>query len=518
MAPSPRLEMRVSQTLVMTPQLQQAIKLLQLSNIELTAYVEQELERNPLLERDSTEDAPEPGAVASDERPAETEFNDTGGFDAEFDEKPQADAVELTCGGDLGAREDAVLDTDYTNSWDEGSPSDWVDAASGDALHWNLTHGAGGGGEDSDIEQTVSGKASLRDHLLGQLNVDVGDPVERIIGVYLIDSLDEAGYLTVHPAAVAATLDCDIGRVTATLDKVRQFDPPGVFARDLADCLALQLKDKNRLDPAMQTLLDNLDLLGRRAFTELLRLCAVDAADLADMIGEIKALNPKPGLAFDTTVAEPVTPDVLMRPRRGGGWIVELNNDTLPRLLVNTQYYAIVSKQARDKREKDYIAEQHHSANWLVKALHQRAQTILKVATEVVTLQDGFFLRGVEHLRPLTLRDVAETIEMHESTVSRVTNNKYIATPRGVFELKYFFNSAVSRGDNGDQHSSEAVRFRIKGMIDRETPDNVLSDDRICEILREDGVDIARRTVAKYREAMRIPSSVRRRRDKSLIA
>jgi RNA polymerase sigma-54 factor len=278
----------------------------------------------------------------------------------------------------------------------------------------------------------------------------------------------------------------------------------------------LQLRERNRLDPAMQALLDHLDLLARRDIQALTRLCGVSAEDVAEMVAEVKALDPKPGLAFDPTVAHPVVPDVLMRPIAGGEWMVELNQDTLPRVLVNTRYYARVSKEARNKGEKEFIVERFNAANWLVKSLHQRAQTILKVATEIVRQQDAFFRHGVQHLRPLVLRDIATAISMHESTVSRVTTNKYLAAPHGVYELKYFFTSAIANVEGGEAHSAEAVRARIKAMIDAEPAEDVLSDDKLVELLRKDGVDIARRTVAKYREALRIPSSVQRRREKSL--
>jgi RNA polymerase sigma-54 factor len=300
------------------------------------------------------------------------------------------------------------------------------------------------------------------------------------------------------------------------LFRLQEFDPPGVFARDLAECLALQLRDRNRLDPAMQRLIDNLPLLAARNVPALIRICAVDAEDLAEMIAEIKSLDPRPGHAFDPPLAQPVVPDILMRPQPEDGWIVELNAETLPRALVNNRYYTKVSKIALSKADREYLAERLQAANWLVKSLHQRATTILKVAAEIVRQQDRFFRQGVQSLRPLILRDIADAIGMHESTVSRVTSNKYIATPRGLFELKYFFTSAIPAARGGDAHSAEAVRFRIRGLIDGEPSDDTFSDERIVEMLQESGIDIARRTVAKYREAMRIPSSVQRRREKML--
>jgi RNA polymerase sigma-54 factor len=331
-----------------------------------------------------------------------------------------------------------------------------------------------------------------------------------------MEMLDEAGYLRGELAEAAAALGCDEARIETVLARLQRFDPTGIFARSLSECLAIQLRERNRYDPAMEALLANLELLARRDLPQLMRLCGVDAEDLAEMIGEIRALDPKPALAFDSTVAQAVTPDVLMRPVPGGGWLVELNSDTLPRVLVNQRYYTTVTKAARNKEEKSYLSERYQSANWLIKSLHQRANTILKVSSEIVRQQEGFFRYGIQHLRPLVLRDIAAVIGMHESTVSRVTANKYIATPRGIYELKYFFTQAIAGSEGADAHSAEAVRHRIKGLIDLEKPEEVLSDDRIVEILKGEGIDIARRTVAKYREALRIPSSVQRRREKAL--
>jgi RNA polymerase sigma-54 factor len=300
------------------------------------------------------------------------------------------------------------------------------------------------------------------------------------------------------------------------LAKLQQFEPCGVFARDLAECLALQLKERDRLDPAMQTMLAHLDLLAKHDRHQLMKLCGVDAEDLADMVTEIRALNPKPGLSFETEEVETVIPDILVSRRPDGSWSVELNTDTLPRLLVNQQYHTLVSSKASSKAEKEYISDRLAAANWLVKTLHQRATTIMKVASEIIRQQEMFLLHGVQHLKPLIRRDIAEAIGMHESTVSRVTTNKYMATPRGLFELRYFFSAAIQGANGADSHSAEAVRSRIKELIDSEPADDILSDDKLVSILQGQGVDIARRTVAKYRESLRIPSSVQRRREKAL--
>jgi RNA polymerase sigma-54 factor len=497
MALAPRLDLRQTQSLVMTPQLQQAIKLLQLSNLELTAFIDQELERNPLLEREDGDrsEAPEPL---------------DGPAMAELETPPADNGIE---GVTRSAAEDA-LDVDYDNLYNNDSAADGLDAEA--FGQWSRTGGRMDFEDgEANLEQTLASGVNLRDHLVAQLNMDVHDPAERLIGLYLIAMLDETGYLAGELEEVAAKLGCELAKVEGVLKRVQRFDPVGVFARSLKECLGLQLAERNRLDPAMQALLDNLELLAKRDLAGLMRVCGVDAEDLADMIGEIKALDPKPALAFDHVVAQAVTPDVLMRRAQDGEWVVELNSDTLPRVLVNTRYYAKVSTVAKSKDDKSYLSERFQSANWLVKSLHQRATTILKVASEIVRQQDAFFRLGVQHLRPLVLRDIASAIGMHESTVSRVTSNKYIATPRGIYELKYFFTQAIGSADGGDAHSAEAVRHRIKVLIDAEGKD-VLSDDKIVEILKADGIDIARRTVAKYRESMNIPSSVQRRREKSL--
>ena len=517
MALTQRLDLRQSQALVMTPQLQQAIKLLQLSNVELTAYVDVELEQNPLLERD--EGAVEPGEPAPEaaESPDPAEPRESQDEATPAESLPEEPAEPI--------RDDAgeAVQTEAVEMWRESAGSEGAgdNDYAGDPDSWSTrsaTPGAGPGSGSSEewpgIDQTLARDPTLREHLLDQLAVELHDPADRLIGTHLIDMIDEAGYLTGGFEAVAGLLGCDVARIEKTLPLLQSFDPPGIFARNLAECLALQLKERDRYDPAMQTLIENLPLLASRDAQQLMRLCKIDAADLSQMVAEIKSLNPKPGLAFDRVRAEPVVPDVFLRPLPDGSWSVELNTDTLPRVLINNRYYAEVSGAAKNKTEKEYLSERYQAANWLIKALHQRATTILKVAREIVRQQEGFLRHGVQHLKPLVLRDIATAISMHESTVSRVTTNKYMLTPRGIYELKYFFTSAIA-ASSGEAHSAESVRFRIRSLIDAETAE-VLSDDRIVEILLKEGVDIARRTVAKYREAMHIPSSVQRRREKAM--
>lgn len=529
MALAPRLDLRQSQSLVMTPQLQQAIKLLQLSNIELQSFVEQEIERNPLLERGDAEEASNRNDQETRTALAERAGSTDAPAAATGSDEARPVSADVTGTDRLAGTEhvgtDQPLDTDYQNVWSDAGPADvagdegTMGGAGGlDQSAWQSV-GNGGRGFDDDLPSaldTLSQAESLRDHLMEQVAVEVATPAERLIATYLVDSLDASGYLTVDIEAAAEQLGCPAEDIEAVLSRLQRFDPPGVFARSLSECLALQLLEQNRLDPAMQTFLANLDLMATRNFPALSKRCGVDLDDIADMVSEVRALNPKPGLNFEAPVAQTLVPDVLMRPSPAGGWIIELNSETLPKVLINQTYYEEVSAVAKGKQDKEFIGEAFQSANWLVKSLHQRATTIIKVAGEIVRQQDAFFVHGVSYLRPLILRDVAEAIGMHESTVSRVTSNKYIATPRGVYELKYFFTAAVGGSNGQDAHSAEAVRYRIKAMIDSETPAAVLSDDAIVAALKREGVDIARRTVAKYREGMRIPSSVQRRREKAI--
>ncbi|MEI7571721.1 MAG: RNA polymerase factor sigma-54 [Phenylobacterium sp.] len=491
MALGARLEVRQGQGLVITPQLQQAIKLLQLSGLELDAFVEAELERNPLLAREDRDPdveavAPDPGAeatFAADRIPE-------SGAEARLDISHEAEASPgERATGDMAAGEDA-----------------------GGAIDWSRTSG-GGFESDGDLAQRLSGVATLRDHLFAQLSVSGLDRARLAAAGVLIDSVDEGGYLRCDLVETAERLGCDAPFLESVLVVLQGFEPTGIFARDVAECLRLQLIERDRLDPAMAALVDNLDLLARRDMAALRRVCGVDDEDLREMIAEVRGLTPRPGAAFGGEPTASVTPDVIIREGPGGLWNVELNSDTLPRLLVDRRYFARVSAGARTDAEKVFVSDCFSQANWLLKCLDQRARTILKVASEIVRQQDGFLAFGVSHLRPLNLRTVAEAIGMHESTVSRVTSNKFVSTPRGVFELKFFFTASIASTGDGEAHSAESVRHRIRQLIDTERPgDKVHSDDRIVEILKVSGVDIARRTVAKYRESMRIPSSTDRRR------
>jgi RNA polymerase sigma-54 factor len=413
-----------------------------------------------------------------------------------------------------------ALDTDYENIVPDATAAE-MQQDPGQSLSGSTSSSSTSssfGDDDVNLEAFVASEVSLKDHLMTQMQIAFASPAERLIGEQLIDGVDDAGYLTIDLAVLADKLGAPLKMVERILARLQQCEPAGVFARSLAECLKLQLIEQNRYDPVIAKLLENLGLLATHNMQALRRAVGVDMDELSEMIGELKQLNPKPGLAFGSVSVQPVVPDVLVRAAADGSWFIELNSETLPRVLVNRSYYTRVSKTARSPGDKDYLLDCLQTANWLVKSLDQRARTILRVAEEIIRQQDGFFAHGVQHLRPLNLKTVADAIKMHESTVSRVTSNKYMATPRGIFELKYFFMSAIQSSEDGATHSSEAVRHRIKQMIDAEKASGVLSDDKIVEKLKADGVDIARRTVAKYREAMRIPSSVQRRREKKLAS
>ncbi len=500
MALGPRLDLRQSQSLVMTPQLQQAIRLLALSNLEIEGFIAEEVEKNPLLDGGMPD---EDGPIADREAPSES------GPEAR-DEPASAD--ELLMGGDSTG--EASLDVDFTaESFHHDSPAD--SGGLDGALGLNGTASGGGiGGEDGpDFDSFASAELSLADHLLAQAGAAI-DAADMFIAAHLIDQIDEAGYLTAALLDVANRLGVPFARVEAVLGTIQTFDPTGVGARDLAECLALQAREADRYDPCMARLIDHLDLLARGGIARLRRICRVDDEDMADMIRELRGYDPKPGCRFGGETVQSVVPDIFIA-RRTGGWAIEINTATLPRVLVNRSYYTELSSGPQDKASKAWLSDCLASANWLVKALDQRQRTIIRVATEIVKQQEAFFLHGVAHLKPMTLAKVAEAIEMHESTVSRVTSNKYLSCARGTFELKYFFTSAIQSSEGGDAVSAEAVKSAIRALIANEGA-TILSDDTLVEQLNAKGFDIARRTVAKYREAIGIGSSVQRRRARTL--
>jgi RNA polymerase sigma-54 factor len=523
---SQRLQIRQAQSLVMTPQLLQAIKLLQLSHLDLAAYVDAELERNPLLERVEEEGTPETLSPSREDSPAGTDGAD--GFDGDGDggDGGSADGGDGEAPADNWLTDDrgstrAELEGEQDTAVDNVCPDEATDRPAptgGDAVTltpspWSSAGGGSFDGEEPAVEATLTKEVGLHEHLAAQLDLATADPAERLIGRHIVDAVNEAGYLAETVEAIAERLGAEPALVERVLRLVQTFEPSGIAARDLAECLAIQLRELNRYDPAMAALVSRLDLVAKRDFAVLKRLCGVDDEDLADMLKELRALDPKPGRAFQGSPMQVLIPDVFVRAAPDGSWIVELNSDTLPRVLMNQAYYAKVSRDVHKEADKAFLTDCLQTANWLTRSLEQRAKTILKVASEIVRQQDGFFANGVAHLRPLNLKTVADAIGMHESTVSRVTSNKAIGTSRGTFEMKYFFTAAIPGAAGVDAHSSEAVRHRIRQLVEAEGAD-VLSDDALVRKLRSEGVDIARRTVAKYRESLRIPSSIERRREK----
>lgn len=493
-----RLDLRQGQHLTMTPEMQQAIKLLQMSAQELSAFVAEELEQNPLLveaEADSEN--------ISDNETAERDTENT----PVLDNREASDSSELANAQEFPELNDAPLDTEYRNLWG----SDDVPGA-----------GSGAPKEFADVtailEQTATEEETLRDYLLDQLYNDVHDPAMRFIGAHLIDAIEESGYLPQDVAYIAETADCTAEQLELAVQTVQSFDPPGIAARSLKECLALQLKERDRLDPAMEALLEHLDLVAQGDMATLARCCEVDSEDVREMCAELRTLDPKPGLQFVHERVETIQPDVYVRRDSKGEWEVELNNEALPRVLIDRQYYAKINGQTQDKNEKQFLSQQMQTANWLIRAMDQRARSILTVATEIVARQQRFFEDGVAYLKPMVMREIAESVDLHESTVSRVAANKYIMTERGLFDMRYFFTSAVGGGSGEDSHSSTAVKHHIQRLIDAEDPAKILSDDALVKLLQQEGIEVARRTVAKYREALGIGSSPQRRKQKRHLA
>lgn len=509
MALSANLFLRQNQSLVMTPQLMQSIQLLQMTHFELLQFIAQEVEKNPLLEiapnDDSVGSSSDTSRDGEVEAPAQTATAD--GLESDW--------YEHSGDGVLNDR----LDANYDASFGDDGGGQKLDSPEMLGQWKSMPGTLSESGEGYDLDDFVAGKVSLREHLGQQLPFVLSSPTDRHVALVLIDQLDDAGYLRVDLADVSSQLGVPISDVERILTTLQTMEPAGIFARDLGECLAIQLGQRDRLDPAMATLVKNLDLLGKRDFASLKRLCGVDEEDLLDMLAEIRKLNPKPGAGFENSASETVIPDVLVSRGPDGSWLVELNAETLPRVLVNNTYFAQIKQNStRAEGEQGFLTECLQTANWLTRSLDQRAKTIMKVSSEIIRQQDAFLRYGVDHLRPLNLKTVADAIKMHESTVSRVTANKYMLTPRGLFELKYFFSVSIGSAEGGDNHSAEAVRHRIRALIAQESADSVLSDDDIVDSLKKGGVELARRTVAKYREAMNIPSSVQRRREKRAIA
>ena len=509
MALGPRLDLRQSQSLVMTPQLQQAIKLLALSNLEIETFISDALEANPLLDLGSAEAA-----------------GDGDGGEPEVDLRrttPERSDADRLIGEGRGGEDQpldidpAGIDADRDTGDGQGEPRHGPDASGADA-EWGSALVGSGSETGAGLDEREGAGPSLAEHLEAQVGAAAPDVLTAAVARYIIGQLDDAGYLAAGIEELAIELGIEVAQVRAALQVVQSLDPTGVGARDLAECIALQAIEADRYDPCMARLIENLDLVARGDVSRLKRLCNVDDEDFAEMLAELRSYDPRPGLRFGGELGGAVTPDILLVPAAGGGWDLRLNQASLPRLVVNREYYVELRGSCADKGARGWLSEKLADANWLIKALDQRQKTILKVASELVRHQEGFFRHGVAHLKPLTLRTVAEAIGMHESTVSRVTSNKYLNCPRGTFELKYFFGSGVASADGEGGASAEAVKAAIRQLIDAEDPKAILSDDALVELLKAKGFELARRTVAKYREAIGLGSSVQRRRQKKLAA
>ena len=510
----PSLQLKISQQLTMTPQLQQAIRLLQLSTLDLQQEIQETLESNPMLE--SIEEST-PAADAGNEAPPEPTANATSEASQSQTEESSPDQAELN-----------------HDDWNEHIPVELATDSSWDDTYQSatLSSGSGAGGQDFDgmeFESADRSSETLNDHLLWQLNLTPMTDLDRLIGEALIDGVDPDGYLRVSVEEILASLELDalelddeqrpeIEEIEAVLRRIQQFDPPGVAARDLRECLLIQLDQQpepgSRLEQARhkqarQLVNQHLALLGSRDFKQLLRRMRLKENDLLEVVQLIQSLTPRPGSLIDFGEPEYVIPDVSVKKEKGS-WVVSLNNDAMPKIRINDGYAGLV-KRADNSADNTYLKNHLQEARWFIKSLQSRNETLLKVSCKIVEHQQDFLDHGDEAMKPLVLADIAEAVEMHESTISRVTTQKYMHTPRGIFELKYFFSSHVSTVSGGEC-SSTAIRAIIKKLVAAENPAKPLSDSKIAALLEEQGIKVARRTIAKYREALQIPPSNERKR------
>lgn len=453
------------QSLAITPEVIQSIRILQYGREELESFLQDQSERNPLIE------------VVTEDHTSEADIPEP------------SPRIEANDRGQAGSR--TKFDSDYTSS--RKTPS---------------------AGAVFGIEHYCEAPVTMGDYLLQMAGLTFCDQTELIIAGEVIGSLDTDGYFRRDLKEMSARLGCTVPCVEKVLTQIQQFHPAGIAARNLSECLALQLREKDRLDPAMNAMLANLELLAKFEYEKLSKLCGVSVDDIFTMAREIKQLDPRPGRVFDTSPTQVAIPDVYVSCERNGTYRVDLNTSQLPKVLVNQRYYAKIDVKQLGDSDKKYVMDCMSNANWLVRNLEQRAQTILKVASAIVTQQSDFFAKGVDHLRPLNLRDVAAAVGVHESTVCRAIANKYIMTHRGMFEMRYFFATGIASVDGESELSSETVRRKISALIKAETARTVMSDEAIVKSLRGEGVEIARRTIAKYRDLMGIPSSLQRKRRK----
>ncbi|NMT65177.1 RNA polymerase factor sigma-54 [Marinobacter orientalis] len=502
------LQLKLGQSLTMTPQLQQAIRLLQLSTLDLQQEIQQALESNPMLETSEDDDNQNPEPADNENSAAETSSSEESATAAES--TPDWDESEN--GPDWSSETDSPDtipdDLPVDTAWDDIYQSAPASSARNEDEN------------DNDFETRNSPTETLHDHLQWQLNLTPLSERDQAIAHALMDAVDNHGYLTspleeIHSGMVDESDEdpLDLDEVEAVLHRLQHFDPPGVFARDLQECLLIQLNqlppDTPWLAQARLVITHYINLLGNRDYAQLLRRSRLKEDQLRDVLALITGLNPRPGDTLDQAEPDYVIPDVIVR-KHNERWRVELNPEIAPRIRVNSSYASLI-KRADSSADNTYLRDQLQEAKWFIKSLQSRNETLLKVATRIVEHQQGFLDHGEEHMKPLILSDIAQAVEMHESTISRVTTQKYMHTPRGIFELKYFFSSHVST-DEGGECSSTAIRAMIKKLIATETPKKPLSDSKIAAMLGEQGIKVARRTVAKYREAMHIPPSNERKR------
>lgn len=490
MALTPKLEIKQSTSTLLTPQLRQAIGLLQMTNLELNEVIEQELLRNPLLEREdehlSSQDDNLPQTIDDLNTKAENPY----------EEAPISN------------------DADYQNDFDDfGSDQEGYDNfESTDWSDYNTSKtNRNNDGAFDYFEQRLSKEKSLYDIIDEQIGVHFTNSGDKIIAKILSEQLDRAGYFRGNLEDIAQRLKISLERTQRVLKKLQTFEPSGIFATSLSECLKIQLTDRDELTYELEALLDNLELLAERKFKELAKICDCEIEDIAELTAVIKTLNPKPASDYLSEKPSYIIPDVYVKRLKNGEYRVELNQMSLPKLLINHNYYTTLKK---DKKAHKFLRENMSHANFLMKAMHSRATSILRVSEEIVLRQYHFFENGIEHLKPMTLKDIAEALSVNESTVSRVTTGKYMSTPQGLFELKYFFSSAAGSYIGNDDTSTKVIKHKIKCLIDNEDPKHILSDDKIVQILGQEGIKIARRTVTKYRESMSIPTSGERKRIK----
>ena len=470
------LQLRLSQQLAMTPQLQQAIRLLQLSTLELQQELQQALESNPLLEQIDTHE--------------------------EIDTRETQDSETLDTADALEQKEmpeELPLDA----SWDTISTAGTPSGTSGDYLDDELPVYQG------ETTQT------LQDYLMWQVELTPFSDTDRAIATSIVDAVDDTGYLTVPLEDILESMgdeEIDIDEVEAVLKRIQRFDPVGVAAKDLRDCLLIQLSQFDKTTPWLEEarliISDHLDLLANHDFRTLMRVTRLKEDVLKEAVNLIQSLDPRPGQSIQTGEPEYVIPDVLVR-KHNGHWTVELNSDSIPRLQIN-QHYASMCNNARNDGDSQFIRSNLQDAKWLIKSLESRNDTLLRVSRCIVEQQQAFFEQGEEYMKPMVLADIAQAVEMHESTISRVTTQKYLHSPRGIFELKYFFSSHVNT-EGGGEASSTAIRALVKKLIAAENPAKPLSDSKLTSLLSEQGIMVARRTVAKYRESLSIPPSNQRK-------